>query len=163
MRKNHLATNLFASVSTEFSLSFFSFFWSIIVLQYCASFYHIAKSMSCTYIPASPLFWIPFPFRSVHSVKYSSQFCTVGAHQLSVLYIAVCNCQSQFSNSSYPPFLPPVSTRLFSASVSLFLLCKYAHLYHFSRFHIYALIYDICFSLSDLLHSVGQSLRQKNK
>ena len=27
------------------------------------------------------------------------------------------------------------------------------HLYHFSRFHIYALIYDICFSLSDLLHS----------
>ena len=24
----------------------------------------------------------------------------------------------------------------------------------FSRFHIYALIYDICFSLSDLLHSV---------
>ena len=24
----------------------------------------------------------------------------------------------------------------------------------FSRFHLYALIYDICFSLSDLLHSV---------
>ena len=43
-------------------------------------------------------------------------------------------------------------------SVSLFLPCKPVHLYHFSRFHIYALIYDICFSLSDLLHSVGQSL-----
>ena len=28
----------------------------------------------------------------------------------------------------------------------------------FSRFHIYALIYDICFSLSDLLHSVWQSV-----
>ena len=28
----------------------------------------------------------------------------------------------------------------------------------FSRFHIYALIHDICFSLSDLLHSVWQSL-----
>ena len=27
-----------------------------------------------------------------------------------------------------------------------------------SRFHIHALIYDICFSLSDLLHSVWQSL-----
>ena len=26
-------------------------------------------------------------------------------------------------------------------------------LYHISRFHIYALIHDICFSLSDLLHS----------
>ena len=36
--------------------------------------------------------------------------------------------------------------------------CKPVHLYHFSRFHIYALIYDICFSLSDLLHSVWQTL-----
>ena len=123
----------------------------------------VQQSQWAARIPASPLFWIPFPFRSIHSLKYTSQCYTVGAHQLSVLYIAVCKCQSQFSNSSYPPFLPPVSTRLFSASVSLFLLCKYAHLYHFSRFHIYALIYDICFSLSDLLHSVGQSLRQKNK
>ena len=32
------------------------------------------------------------------------------------------------------------------------------HLYHFARFHIYALIYDICFSLSVLLHSMGYTL-----
>ena len=51
-----------------------------------------------------------------------------------------------------------VSIRLFSTSVSQFLFCKPVHQYHFSRFHIYALIYDICFSLSDLLHSVWQSL-----
>ena len=59
-----------------------------------------------------------------------------------------------------PPsqFLPLVSLHLFSTSVSLFLPCKPVHLYHFSRFHICALIYDICFSLSDLLHSVWQSL-----
>ena len=62
-----------------------------------------------------------------------------------------------------PPSPPPhrfpclVSIRLFSTSVSHFLPCKLVHLYHFSRFHIYALIYDICFSLSDLLHSVWQS------
>ena len=31
----------------------------------------------------------------------------------------------------------------------LFLLCKYVHLYHFSRFHIYVLISDICFFLWD--------------
>ena len=58
-------------------------------------------------------------------------------------------------------FIPPpnlVSIRLFSTSVSLFLPCKPVHLYHFSRFHIYMLIYDTCFSLSDLLHSVWQSL-----
>ena len=55
----------------------------------------------------------------------------------------------------HPPPLPPlVFIRLFSTSVSQFLPCKLVHLYHFSRFHMYALIYDICFSLSDLLHSV---------
>ena len=47
-----------------------------------------------------------------------------------------------------------VCIRLFSTSVSQFLPCKLVHLYHFSRFHIYALIYNISFSLSDLLHSV---------
>ena len=53
------------------------------------------------------------------------------------------------------PCVPPfVSICLFSTSVSLFLPCKPVHLYHFSRFHRYALIYDICFSFSDLLHSV---------
>ena len=39
-------------------------------------------------------------------------------------------------------------------SVLPFLLSKWDHLYHFSRFHIYVLIYDISFWLtfSDLLH-----------
>ena len=55
-------------------------------------------------------------------------------------------------------FPPLVSICLFSASVSLFLPCKPVHLYLFSRFHICALICDICFSPSDLLHSVWQSL-----
>ena len=73
-------------------------------------------------------------------------------------------CQSQSPNSSHhhhhhPLPLPPlVSIRLFSTSVSQLLPCKPVHLYHFSRFHIYALIYNICFSLSDLLHSVWQTL-----
>ena len=48
----------------------------------------------------------------------------------------------------------PVSSSPFSTSVSLFLPCHQVHHYHFSRFHIYALAYSICFSLSDLLHSV---------
>ena len=55
-------------------------------------------------------------------------------------------------------FPPLVSIRLLSTSVSQFLPCKLVHQYYFSRFHIYALIYDICFSLSDLLHSVWHSL-----
>ena len=35
---------------------------------------------------------------------------------------------------------------------------KKDNLCYFSRFHIYVLIYDICLFLSDLLHSVWQSL-----
>ena len=61
---------------------------------------------------------------------------------------------SQFITPPLPHFPPLASIRLFSISLSLFLPCKPVHLYHFSRFHIYTLIYNICFSLSDLLHSV---------
>ena len=43
----------------------------------------------------------------------------------------------------FPPFPCPHVCSLF-----LFLPCKQVHLFRFSRFHIYALIYDICFSLS---------------
>ena len=77
-----------------------------------------------------------------------------------LFYTKVYICQPQSSNSPqhHPPrlrFPPLVSIHLFSTSVSLFLPCKPVHLYHFSRFQKYALI---CFSLSDLLHSVWQSL-----
>ena len=94
---------------------------------------------------------------------YFILFYTAGSYQLSILYILLYISQSQPPNSSHhhqpPPCLPPlVSIRLFSTSVSLFLPCKAVHLYHFSRFHLYALIYNICFSLSDILHSVLQSL-----
>ena len=50
---------------------------------------------------------------------------------------------------------PPVSTYPFSTSASLFLPCKYVHVYHFSRCHLYALLYNVCFPLSDLLRSVS--------
>ena len=53
-----------------------------------------------------------------------------------------------------------------SLSVHKFVLCictsipapLIGSLVPFSRFHILSLVYNICFSLSDLLHSVSQSL-----
>ena len=52
------------------------------------------------------------------------------------------------------PFLPrPRVCSLESAS--LFLPCKRFQLHHFSRFHIYALVWEIRLSLSDSLHSVA--------
>ena len=96
-------------------------------------------------------FWILFIF-------LYSRFLLV----IHFIHISVFHSNLPIHHTTHPPcnhhFLPLVSIRLFSTSVSLFLPCKRVHLYHFSRFHIYALIYDICFSLSDLLHSVWQSL-----
>ena len=45
-----------------------------------------------------------------------------------------------------------------ATGLNWFLVWSYVHLYHFSRFHIHALMNSIWSSLSDLLHSVGQNL-----
>ena len=65
-------------------------------------------------------------------------------------YTHICIYRSQSPNSFHPLFLPLVAICLISASVSLFLPCRQVHLYHFSRFHLYTLIYNICFFLVDL-------------
>ena len=49
--------------------------------------------------------------------------------------------QSHSPNPSQPPAPLGIHT-LFSTLASIFLLCKYFHLYSFSGFHIYILIYD---------------------
>ena len=118
----------------------------------------VQQSESVIHIHISTLFQILFPYRSLQSIEQSSLCYTIGSHQLSILYIVVYICQSKSPNSSHPPYPTLVSMCLFSTSVSLLLSCKYIHLYHFSRFHTYVLIYNICFSLSGLLHSVRQTL-----
>ena len=75
--------------------------------------------------------------------KLSNQAAATSSVYMSIL----------LSEYIHPPS-STVSISLFSKSALLFLPCKYIHQYHFSRCHIYALIYDICFSLSDLTHSV---------
>ena len=53
---------------------------------------------------------------------------------------------------------PSVYTSLFSLSAALLLPCRQIHQYHFSRFHTCALVYDTCFPLFVLRHSVQQTL-----
>ena len=50
-----------------------------------------------------------------------------------VLYIVVCISQSQSSQFSLS-CLPPITISLVSTSVTLFLFCRYVHLYSFLRF-----------------------------
>ena len=59
------------------------------------------------------------------------------------------------SPSSSSPL--PLSINLFSMSASPLLLCKQICQYRLTRFNIFASIYNICFSLSDLLYSVSVS------
>ena len=58
-----------------------------------------------------------------------------------------------------PPHFPPRYPYVCSLHLCLYFCFVNKIVYaSFFRFHIYALIYDICFSLSDLLHSVYDSL-----
>ena len=47
---------------------------------------------------------------------------------------------------------PNVSTSPCSMSVSPLLLCKQVNQYYVSRFHIYVLMYNTCFTLSNVLN-----------
>ena len=69
----------------------------------------------------------------------------------STLQVVVCICRCYFL---HVPLSPPLTVSTGSFSVSPFPPCRWVHQCHLSRFHIYVLIYSICFSLSDLLHSV---------
>ena len=55
--------------------------------------------------------------------------------------------------SSSHPLLPQLCPQFCSLCLHLYYCPANSSSYHVSRFHIYAL-YEICFSLSDLLHSV---------
>ena len=110
---------------------------------------------------------ILYPFNpSIHIYFLFIEFYFIYSRFLLVIHfihisVYMSNPVSQFIPP--PPPAPPhfpllVPIRLFSTPVFLFLPSKPVHLYHFSIFHIYALIYDICISLLDLLHSVWQSL-----
>ena len=115
-------------------------FYSVLFLLY--------SKVNQLHIYIYPLFQILFPQRSLQSIEESSLCCIICSN--SRVYMSI-----PISEFIPPPFFPAlVSVHLFSTSVSLFLLCKQIHLYHFSRFHIYALIYDTRFSLSDLFYSL---------
>ena len=82
--------------------------------------------------------------RSSQSTELNSLCYTAASYQLHISCIVVLICQCCSLSPSHPPFPPLVSTSTFM-SASLFLPNKQFHLYHFSRFHIYELIYDVCF------------------
>ena len=65
-------------------------------------------------------------------------------HSLNTVYVSI-------SVSTFIPWYPYICSLCLCL---YFCFVNKDHLYHFARFHIHALIYGICFSLSDSLHSV---------
>ena len=110
-----------------------------------------------TEIPScwTPLFH-PIPFIEAIA-EHPAELPALGSRFSPAVSFA-CDCaHASVIVSQFIPLLPPGSTCSFPVSSSLFLSCKYVHLYHFSRSHTYLSIYDMCFSLSDLLYSVWQT------
>ena len=114
-------------------------------------------NQTCTYVPSllnlpppTPIptslgyyrvpVWVPW---AIQQIPIGCLFTNVGAYASMLLFPFI----------SLSPFCPqPLSVSLFSMSASPLLVCEQICQYHPSRFHIYALIYNIWFSLSDLLH-----------
>ena len=136
------------SIGTFFFLSLFFFLLS------CSSFTMLYQFLLCSKVNQShrsPLPCISFPFRSPQSIEFPvlySQFLLAICFINSSVYMLIPTSQSI-------PFPFPLGIHMFVLyiSVSIFAL-QISSSIPYSRFHIYALIYNICFSLSCLLHSV---------
>ena len=117
----------------------------------------------CVYIYISPASCVSFPSAPIPPL------CVITEHQaeLPVLFstfaLAICCTVSVYMSMlvslfvSLSPF-SMVSTDPFSTFSSLFLPYKQAHMYHFSGFHIYALIYDIFLFLTSLCVTDSRSI-----
>ena len=116
----------------------------------------VQQSESAIHIHISPLLWISFSFNSPQSIEQSSLSYTVCSHQLSILCIVsiVYICQYQSLSSSQAPFPPWYPYICFLCLCVCFCFVNKIVYTNFFRFYMYVLIHDICFSLSDLLHSV---------
>ena len=90
-----------------------------------------------------------------HYRAQNSVLCAI--QQVLINYPLVYIQQCVYVNLSLPIYPFPLCHKFFSTSVTQYLLYQY-HLYQFFRSHIQMIQYDICLSLSNLLHSVWQSL-----
>ena len=87
------------------------------------------------------------PSRLSQSAKLSSLHHTENCTILHMIFICFNAALSIRPTLSFPDCVHS----LFSLSVSLLMSCKWVQQYHFLRFHIHALIHDICFSFSDFI------------
>ena len=128
-------------------------------LQYCIGF-AIHQHASATGVHVFPILNAPptsHPIPSLWAIPWTNP-----EHPVSCIEPGLVICftydkihvSMPFSQIIPPSPSPTESKRLFYTSVSLLLSRIQGCHYHFSKFHIYALVYCIGVLLSGLLHSV---------
>ena len=135
------------------------FNWRLITFQYCSGFCHTLTWIShgWTCVPASerpphiPPHPIPQGHPSAPALSALSHVSNLDWRSSSYMVIYMFQCY--FLKSSHP-WLIPLNSKV--CSLHLCLLCCPACRSVDTIFliHIHALVYSICLSLSDLLHSV---------
>ena len=123
---------------------FFNFYWGMIDLQCCVNFCCTAKRINLTYS------YIPF---SLDFLSMSPCGVPCAIQQVLISYLFYTQYQQFIYINPNLPILPTIYSCPWHLYICSLHLCptsafKQVHLYHFSRFHIYVLIYDICFSPS---------------
>ena len=106
----------------------------------------------------SPPSWISLlpsshPSRSTQSTKLSALCYTAGSYWLAISHVVVYIGQPQFSTPPPAPYL-----HAHSLPLCLYRILQISSSVLIFRVHIYTLVCNICFPLSDLLHSVWQTL-----
>ena len=107
--------------------------------------------------PLEPPSHTPYP-TPLGDIKHRADLPVLcGSLPLAILHLVVYICQCYSLTTSLSPLAPCVLKSVLYICVFIPAL-SLVRQYHFSRFHIYVLAYGICFSLSDLLRSVWQTL-----
>ena len=99
------------------------------------------------------------PSRSSQNTRLDSLCHIATAHQLSILHTALCicwGCSRHLAHSLLPTLCPQVHS--LHLCLHSFPKNNFLNTILLDSIYIYILIYDICFSLSDLLQSVQQAL-----
>ena len=163
---------VFASDSFRSSLSswvfhFYDYFnWRIIALPCRVSFYHMASWVSrnheCVCVSAltpEPLPHLPLLPAALQVVTERPGWAPCAVQQVPTSWLVTHG--SVDKSVLLPQLVPPSPSPAVSAG--LFCLCLHSFpaisfvCKNFSRFRTYALIYYVCFSLSDLLDSITGS------
>lgn len=121
----------------------FNFHWSTVAFQCCASF--SPSKVNQPHVYTHPLPFGRSPVRSPQcvgqrppSVQHALSMFSQRAYSMLIHTINSLYVRSQSPSSSHPCLPPLISIHSFSRSASLFLLCKWDYLYHFSSLHVYA-------------------------